>query len=115
VSIAPWQVQLNAIKLAAPGVRETAETLYRDLQAAGIEVVYDDRDERPGVQFAEADLLGAPFRLIVSERNLANGCVEWKRRAVGDSGTMPVGEAVETARGWVDAAMAELERAADAL
>ncbi len=74
-----------------------------------------DRNGRPGVQFADADLLGIPFRLIVSERNLQNGEVEWKRRDTGESGTMAVAEAVETVRAWVDEAVKAVEEQADAV
>lgn len=113
ISISPWQVHLNAIKMKAEGVAEAAEHLYADLKEAGLEVVYDDRDARPGVQFADADLLGVPFRLIVSERNLAEGNVEWKRRDTGDSGTMPMADAVATVLSWVNEAAAAIEQGAD--
>lgn len=92
IAVAPWHVHLNALKLNAPGVKETAERIYAELSAQGIEVLYDDRDERPGVQFADADLLGIPLRLIVSERNLRDGRVEWKRRDTGASGSVGVDE-----------------------
>lgn len=114
ISVAPWQVHLNAIKLNAPAVRETAETLYAALQKSGIEVVYDDRDARPGVQFADADLLGVPFRVIVSERNLQEGRIEWKRRDTGVSGTTPVERAVEILRDWIGEALRDIEKQADA-
>ena len=61
----------------------------------------DDRSERPGVQFAEADLLGIPFRFVVSERNLKEGKIEWKRRDTGESGALDPSEALETAQGWI--------------
>ncbi|MCP4643100.1 MAG: proline--tRNA ligase, partial [bacterium] len=114
ISIAPWQVHLNALKITGGGVKETADTLYEGLQAAGLEVLYDDRDARPGVQFADADLLGIPFRIIVGERNLKEGNLEWKRRDTGESGTIPVEGAVETIKGWVADALAELDKVADA-
>jgi prolyl-tRNA synthetase len=115
ITIAPWQVHLNALKMNAEGVRDTAEQLYGDLQEAGLEVLYDDRNGRPGVQFADADLVGIPFRLIVSERNLQNGEVEWKRRDTGESGTMAIAGAVETVKGWVDDAVKAIEEKADAV
>jgi prolyl-tRNA synthetase len=61
-------------------VREAAEALYRDLSELGIEVLLDDRDARPGVKFADAELIGIPHRLVVSERNLANDEVEYRHR-----------------------------------
>jgi len=110
VTIAPWQVQLNALKInTGNAVKETAEKLYADLRAAGLEVLYDDRNARPGVQFADADLLGIPFRLIVSERNLNEGEIEWKRRDTGDTGTMSLDNTVETISQWVKDAIAEIE------
>jgi len=109
ISIAPWQVHINALKLNKGRTREVAEALYSGLQAAGVEVVMDDRDASPGVQFADADLLGVPIRIIVSERNLGDDQLEWKRRDTGESGTMPVGGAVETIKAWVDKALADCE------
>ncbi|MCC2631483.1 MAG: prolyl-tRNA synthetase, prolyl-tRNA synthetase, partial [Patescibacteria group bacterium] len=55
------------------------EALYNDLNTAGVSVLYDDRDRSAGEKFADADLLGAPHRLIISKRSLAGGGVEWKR------------------------------------
>jgi prolyl-tRNA synthetase len=111
ITIAPWQVHLNALKLDQPAVREAAERLYQELCAAGIEVLYDDRNARPGVQFADADLLGIPFRFIASERNLKDGKLEWKRRDTGESGTIPLEHAAETCAQWVRDAFAEIEAA----
>ncbi|MFP4502430.1 MAG: proline--tRNA ligase [Candidatus Hydrogenedentota bacterium] len=113
LSIAPWQMHLNALKMDAEGVRDTAEKLYTDLTAAGVEVLYDDRNARPGVQFADADLLGIPIRLVVSARNLANNAIEWKRRDTGESGTMPLEDAVGTAAQWVREALAAFHKSAE--
>lgn len=85
VSIAPYPVHL--VLLAGKGGPETqqlAEKLYADLQAAGIDVLYDDRPESPGVKFNDADLIGLPLRLTVSERALKAGGVEFKRRDQAD-------------------------------
>ena len=105
--IAPWQVQLNALKLSEPSVKETAEKLYADLQQAGIEVLFDDRNQRPGVQFADADLLGLPIRLIVSERNLAEGNIEWKRRDTDESGTVAIADAIASVSAWIEEGLNE--------
>ncbi|MCC6699654.1 MAG: proline--tRNA ligase [Candidatus Hydrogenedentes bacterium] len=115
LSVAPWQVHLNAIKMSAPGVKDTSEELYAELQAAGIEVLFDDRDARPGSQFADADLLGIPIRLIVSERNLAEGNIEWKRRDTGESGTIPLTETVSTVKTWIGSALEAINQKADTL
>ena len=113
ISVAPWQVHVNALDASHDEVRTTAEGLYKDLTDAGIEVLYDDRDERPGVQFAEADLLGVPFRFIVSPRNLAEGRLEWKRRDTDEKGFCEPDEAVELATGWIADGLAALRAAAD--
>ena len=113
MSLAPWHVQVCALKMDKGGVKEAAEQLYADLQAAGVEAVFDDRNERPGVQFAEADLLGAPIRLIVGERNLPDGNVEWKRRDTGESGVMPLAAATATVQQWIADALGEIEAVAD--
>jgi prolyl-tRNA synthetase len=109
MSVAPWQVHLNALKRSKPAVSECAERLYEQLQSAGVEVVYDDRDATPGVQFADADLLGVPIRLIVSERNLSTGVVEYKRRDTGETGTVPPEDALPAVRQWIaDALRSEI-------
>jgi prolyl-tRNA synthetase len=79
-SVAPYQAHLVALNVEAPAVRDAAEKLYADLQAAGVEVLYDDREESPGVKFNDADLLGMPLRVTVSPRTLAKDSVELKPR-----------------------------------
>ena len=69
---------------AEVGTGAAADQLYADLQAAGVEVLYDDRDDRPGVKFNDADLIGCPLRVAVGKRNLANGQIELKRRTAAD-------------------------------
>jgi prolyl-tRNA synthetase len=93
--IAPFQVvlvALNAHKSAR--VREEAERLYAELVAAGIEVLYDDRDARPGVKFADAELLGIPHRLVVAERGLEAGNLEYRGRRDSTSHEFPLAEAL---------------------
>ena len=101
LSIAPWQVQINAMGLDKEGIQETAEKLYDELQKAGVEVLYDDRNLSAGVQFAEADLTGLPFRLIVAPKALAQGMIEYKIRATGERGMIPVDEAVQFTQKWI--------------
>ncbi len=105
MSIAPWHVHLNALKRGVPAVRDFAEDLYGRLQSAGVEVLYDDRDATPGVQFADADLLGVPIRLIVSERNLSARVVEYKRRDSGEAGNLPPDEVLGTVQAWISATL----------
>ena len=115
ISIAPWQAHLCVIDIKKENVARTAEELYAGLQAAGIEVLMDDRGERPGIQFADADLLGVPLRLIVSDRNLAAGQVEWKLRGTTEKGTVPIAEAVEFARKLCADKLSDIVRVADAI
>jgi len=79
--LAPFDVVLVPINLQrSDTVREAAETLYQELQDRGLEVLFDDRDVRPGVKFADAELIGVPHRLVVSERGLAAGELEYRHR-----------------------------------
>ena len=85
-AMAPWQVAvcvINPKKDAA--VAEAADALYRELAAAGIEVVIDDRGLRPGAMFADIELIGIPHRVVVSERALAAGTFEYRARTASDS------------------------------
>ena len=94
-AMAPFQVVVVALGLAkSAAVKETAERLYAELQAAGIDVLFEDRDERPGVMFADMELMGIPHRITVGDRALANGEVEYKCRRTGEGGNWPVAEAL---------------------
>ncbi len=76
MSIAPWQIHLCAVRSDNPEVKACADHLYHQLQDRGVEVIYDDRSVSAGVMFSDADLLGVPYRIIVSPRNVAAGTVE---------------------------------------
>lgn len=76
ITIAPWQVHLCCLRVDDEEAKTFADDLYTQLQKANIEVIYDDREVRPGVMFSDADLLGVPIRIIVSPRNLKESCVE---------------------------------------
>ncbi|MBM2827088.1 MAG: prolyl-tRNA synthetase [Dehalococcoidia bacterium] len=89
-SIAPFQVQLVALNVHEPQVAETAERVYKELQTLGIDVLYDDRDESPGVKFNDADLIGCPLRLTISPRTLGQSSVEIKRRTERESRLVPL-------------------------
>ena len=94
ISVAPYQVIL--VSLGRSGdVHEAAETLYHQLLAAGIEVLYDDRAVSPGVKFADADLRGIPLRCTVSSRSLKRGGAEFGRRRSKDLAILPLDHAVE--------------------
>ncbi|WP_186647959.1 proline--tRNA ligase [Fluviispira vulneris] len=78
--IAPYEIHLCALNRKEEIVSEESEKLYKTLSGLGYEVLFDDRDEKPGSQFADADLIGIPYRIIVSPKTLAEGCVELKYR-----------------------------------
>ena len=86
-ALAPYTVHLVSLPgkgEAAPEVRAAADRLYDELRAAGVDVLYDDRDQSPGVKFADADLLGIPTQLVLGGKGLARGVVERKNRASGE-------------------------------
>jgi prolyl-tRNA synthetase len=83
-SVAPFAVALVNLKIDHPDCATASETIYRSLRDNGIEVLYDDRDERPGVKFAEMDLIGLPWQLIVGPKGVGAGVVELKNRASGE-------------------------------
>jgi prolyl-tRNA synthetase len=93
--IAPFQVVLVPVGTQKSArVREVADRLYAELTAAGIEVLYDDRDARPGVKFADAELLGIPHRLVVGERGLEAGKLEYRNRRDTESQEFPLDNAL---------------------
>ena len=85
ISIAPWQVEVVAIGYDKPEVKAAADKIYEDLQAAGVEVLFDDRGEKPGFMFSDADLLGIPFRVVVSPKTMAENVAEFRRRDCRDA------------------------------
>jgi len=97
--IAPFQVVLVPMGMQkSERVREVADRLYAELTAAGIEVLYDDRDARPGVKFADAELLGIPHRLVVGERGLEAGKLEYRGRRDTESQEFPLDDALSFIR-----------------
>jgi len=101
-AMAPFELALVPIGLgkSAP-VREAVEGLYRDLVGAGIDVLLDDRDERPGVMFADMELIGIPFRVVVGERGLKNGQVEFQGRRDAKAETVALPDAVKLVKSKV--------------
>jgi prolyl-tRNA synthetase len=109
VTVAPFYVHLVLLRgKGSPQAEELAEKLYADLQTAGIEVLYDDRDESPGVKFNDADLIGLPVRITVSERALAQGGVEMKLRSKAEKVIVPLEETVARLRSELAALEAEI-------
>ncbi|ANX04674.1 proline--tRNA ligase [Immundisolibacter cernigliae] len=93
-ALAPFEVALVPINLhKSPAVAEATETLYAQLTAAGVDVLLDDRPERPGVMFADMDLIGIPHRLVIGERGLKDGLVEYKARRDEEAQNIPLAEA----------------------
>ena len=89
--MAPFQIGIVALGLKKNlDVKTQAEKIYHELQAKGFEVLFEDRDERPGVMFANMDLQGIPHRLVISERNLKQGLVEYKARQAAEAQTIPL-------------------------
>jgi prolyl-tRNA synthetase len=90
-ALAPFAACLVPIAYdKSDAVRAAADRLYAELQAAGIEVLVDDRDERPGVRFADMDLIGIPHRIVLSERGLAAGEAEYKGRLDAEARNVPL-------------------------
>jgi prolyl-tRNA synthetase len=99
-AIAPFQVvvvPINAPK--SPRVRDTAERLYNELTAAGFDVLLDDRDERPGVKFADSELVGIPHRVVVGDRGLEKGLLEYRHRRAEASEEFSAADALAFLRG----------------
>ncbi|MBR2344923.1 MAG: proline--tRNA ligase [Lentisphaeria bacterium] len=109
MSIAPWQVEICAVDPQKSGVGEAAEKLAAQLEARGVEVLYDDRGEKAGSMFSDADLLGIPLRLVVSPKTLAENEVEFRTRACRDSERIKIDDVAEFIAAKVKAELAAFE------
>ena len=105
MSVAPYQIAVVPVKYDGV-MKETADKLYDELTKLGLEVLLDDRNERPGVKFKDMDLLGIPLRIVVGEKNLPN--VEMKLRTAADAELVPATEAAARAAAIVQQALAAL-------
>jgi len=94
-SVAPFRVGLINLRVGDPRCRGAAEDLYAKLRGAGIDVLYDDRDESPGAKFATMDLIGLPDQLVIGPRGLAAGTVELKNRRSGERLEIPFDAALD--------------------
>jgi len=93
LSLAPFHVAvLGMNQKKSQRVREACTGLYRELLDAGLEVIFDDRDVRPGVMFADMELIGIPHRVVIGEKNLDQGLVEYRARAGGENKNIPRNE-----------------------
>jgi prolyl-tRNA synthetase len=109
ITVAPYQVHLVALAAGGGQAGEVAERLYAELRAAGVEALYDDRAESPGVKFNDADLIGVPLRLTVGERALKRGGVELKRRDSAEVALVPPEEAVAHVQAEIAALLAAIQ------
>ena len=108
ISVAPYHVHLVVLGPEASEARVVADQLHEDLVAAGIEVLYDDRDRSPGIKFNDADLIGLPLRITVARRGLAKGAVEFKLRREKARHFVPLCDAIPEIRTRLDALLAEV-------
>jgi prolyl-tRNA synthetase len=95
ISIAPFQLLLLPINYKDKPTRDVVDSLYQGLQENGIDVLLDDRDERPGVKFKDADLIGIPLRVTIGAKGLEKGCIELRRRQTGKTEEIPLAESVK--------------------
>ena len=110
ITVAPYQVLLVSLSTEkTPELTVAAEQIYADLQRAGVEVLYDDRNERAGVKFNDADLLGIPIRLIVGAKGLKNGIVEMKLRRNGATGELPLSSLTADVRALIESEVARID------
>lgn len=103
VSIAPFEVVLTPVKISDPSLKEAADRLYAGLKAAGVDVLYDDRDLSPGVKFKDADLIGVPFRVNIG-RKLAEGKLELVNRRTREVTEIDAAAAVQEIRRAIEQA-----------
>jgi len=101
LTVAPFEVVITLLRPDRVDVRRAADTVYRDLVGAGVEVILDDRDERPGVKFADAELVGIPYRLTIGPRSLASGQAELRARDGSVDETVNLDDTVDRIRDLV--------------
>ena len=107
--IAPFHCSVVAVNTKDAGVMAAAEEIYFCLEKLGVEVLFDDRDERPGVKFKDNDLIGIPLRIVVGSKGLAEGKVEMKVRSTGEVLSLSLDEVASTVKQFIDAALAHKE------
>ena len=96
LALAPYQVVVVPLQVQNAAVMEQASSSRKALAAAGLDVLVDDRDQRPGVKFKDADLIGVPLRVVVGERGLKDGTIEIKWRHQSEAKHIPAASAAET-------------------
>ena len=113
LGLAPYQVVVVPLQIQNPAVMETAEGLVRQFEAAGVDVLLDDRDQRPGFKFKDADLIGIPLRLVISERGLKDGTIEVKWRADASARQISAATAGESVLAELEATRKSLQSVAE--
>ncbi len=105
LALAPYHVLITPLQLNNPAVVEAAAAIETKLQAAGYDVLVDDREQRPGVKFKDADLIGIPLRIVIGDRGLKEGNIEVKWRHETTAHTVPAASAAEAIQAELDAAI----------
>jgi prolyl-tRNA synthetase len=101
-SITPFEAHLLPVNLKQGTVGQEAEKLYQGLSSSGVETLFDDREEAPGVKFKDADLLGFPLRLTLSNKTLKEKSAEVKLRRTGEVRMVPLEQTVSWVKDWID-------------
>ena len=99
--ISPFSVLVLPLSLRSKDVTSLAEKIYQDLTGIGLDLLLDDRDERPGLKFKDADLIGIPYRVVIGEKGLKQGVVEIKERKSGEITKVAPDKVVETIQGMI--------------
>jgi prolyl-tRNA synthetase len=105
MAITPFEVVICALDVREETVTSLAQSLHDELETAGVDVLLDDRDARPGFKFKDAELIGFPIRVTVGKRGLADGIVEIQTRRTGETVKVPPQEAAAKVRALIEAAM----------
>jgi len=110
VPLAPFHLIITPVNVNEKNVFDAAEKIYQEMLSAGIEVILDDRDERAGVKFNDADLIGIPLRITVGQKNLAQGNVELRVRKTGENKLYPLNGIVKAVKTFVNQALNPAEK-----
>jgi len=102
VNLAPYEVVISPMKVADKKMMELAKTLHDKLEQRGIDCIVDDRDQRAGVKFKDADLIGFPLRIVIGDKGLAEDTLEIKWRWDKESTMIPIADAVPTLAAMLD-------------
>jgi prolyl-tRNA synthetase len=100
--LAPYQVIITPVNINEDDIMKAAESIYAEMLACGMEVILDERDERAGVKFKDADLIGIPIRITIGQKNLAAGNIELKIRKTGENKLYPMQQIVSEVKALID-------------